>query len=260
MVKGRNLEWARDLLERYRAALVDLDDAREYDLSHPDNLEHYESSLQEALRLNPGAWRIVEDVVPDVSEYDHDLRSPGQVDSQILDVTRAVGWLHLQLEFDENWPSEPVAKLDTSELHPWVWEPARELWGIERYAEALHAAALTVNAHLQKKLGRKDDMEFTPLARAAWSTKDPTPGNPRLRFDLSNEWSEDAVEDFHTGAATLGEAVFRLWRNIRSHRLIRVDEQRATEALGALSTFARMVDAADVVQALEAGTPADGPK
>jgi hypothetical protein len=208
----------------------------------------YEAALSEALKVNPIAWKVVVDLVPNVAVYDHDLAYTSQVRDQRNEVDRALGVLERQEELEENWPTEPAAQLDTSQIHRWVWEPAKALWDIKRYTEGLHSAAVTVNARMQEKLGR-DDLEFSQLARNGFSPEPPTPGNPRLRLVTEDEADEDTSKNFHLGAASLGDYIFRRWRNITSHNepdmLL---DQAANEALGAMSLFARMVDQASVVK------------
>ncbi|GGT44029.1 hypothetical protein GCM10010271_54920 [Streptomyces kurssanovii] len=75
-------------------------------------------------------------------------------------------------------PSSPA--LGASSMHPWVWEPAKPLWAAGAHQEAVLAAARTVNARLQQKLGRHDVSE-TDLVLQAFDLKNSQPGKPRLR-------------------------------------------------------------------------------
>lgn len=245
MTAGRNLEWATSVLTTYRAALEHLRDAGDsYSFS---TVDYYRESLSEANQLSSVATAIIGDLISAPEVLGSDLSIAGVPGQHISITDKALGLLSAHEQLKENWPTEAVASLDTSKLHPWVWDPARDLWVIARYKEALNSAAITVNARLQAKVGR-NDLEFAPLARNAFSTKDPEEGQPRLRLSAPQEWGDEAWKDVHAGAANLGEAAFRLWRNLPSHKDYTIEEQPATEALGALSSFARMVDSAEVVQ------------
>ncbi|MEX2653143.1 MAG: TIGR02391 family protein [Acidimicrobiia bacterium] len=235
----RDTRWAREKIIEFRAAVENhraISSAWQRDLA---NEAMYHESLSKATTLQPIAWRLITDLVPD-AQAPKSLRY-GTGGEFIEYVDQALGVLDGNDALEEHWSFEYEVALDTSNLQPWVWHPAKDLWEIGKYKEALHTAALTVNARLQDKVGR-NDLEFAPLARNAFSPEPPKHGEQRLRLSAPDSWTDDARKDLQLGAACLGEAVFRLWRNLPAHKAYSIESQEATEALAAISLFARMVE------------------
>ncbi|MFC9948649.1 TIGR02391 family protein [Streptomyces pratensis] len=141
---------------------------------------------------------------------------------------------------------QPISPtLGASTMHPWVWEPAKPLWAAGAHQEAVLAAARTVNARLQQKLGRHDVSE-TDLVLQAFDLKDPHPGKPRLRVP-GNDRSQPSWVSAQEGAKFFGVGCFRAIRNLAAHvENVSWSEQEALEYLAAFSAFARWVEAASV--------------
>jgi hypothetical protein len=82
------------------------------------------------------------------------------------------------------------------------------------------------------------------------SPNPPTVGSPRLRVVEPDDVDDETLKNYHLGAASLGEYLFRRWRNITAHNEPdEITSQVANEAIGAMSAYARMVDHATVVSA-----------
>jgi hypothetical protein len=145
----KNPEWARETLTRYREALEhQRATSRAFRNDRATNEQYYES-IRQATQLQPVAWTLIQDLVPGATLPTHSLHYGGTASEFIDYVDQAIGALDGYDELTENWPREPQVSLDSSGIHPWVWDPAKDLWEIGRYKEALHTAALTVTAKLQ---------------------------------------------------------------------------------------------------------------
>ncbi len=135
-------------------------------------------------------------------------------------------------------PDAPVLAAD--QLHPWVWQPAASLWEAENRQEAIHAAARSVNAHLQQKVGRWDIGE-SKLCRESFSPDPAREGHPRLRFpgnQSSATWRGRQI-----GAIDFGSGCFEAFRNPAAHEhKLDLTEQVALEQLAAFSQLARMIE------------------
>lgn len=135
-------------------------------------------------------------------------------------------------------------QMDAGKLHPWVWEAARPLWNSFHYSLSVQQAAVSLNANLQTKVGRRDVSE-TKLFQESFSLESPKRGKPRLRF--SGNDGGDSYKNRLVGASALAQGLFSGVRNIVSHEVsVDVPEQIALEQLAAFSLLARWVDEAEV--------------
>lgn len=158
--------------------------------------------------------------------------------------TRAISQLEAEDELAAHL-GEAGPQLAGASLHPWVWDAASSLWQSAHYRDAVGAAARSLNAHTQTKLGRRDESE-AKLLQDAFSTKPPVAGHPRLR--LMTDDGSDTFANRHEGAGALARGVFVGIRNPLAHE---VDEDEllesvALEYLAAFSVLARWVDDAAV--------------
>jgi Protein of unknown function (Hypoth_ymh) len=85
------------------------------------------------------------------------------------------------------------------------------------------------------------------LAASAFSSADPTPGAPRLRFPGFDPVGSDDWKSAHDGAGAFGRGCFLRIRNLYTHHDGEA-EQENLEALAALSLLARWIDSAEVVK------------
>ncbi|MET9102746.1 TIGR02391 family protein [Streptomyces antibioticus] len=147
----------------------------------------------------------------------------------------------------ENWktrlaPDSPYLIAD--QLHPWVWDAARTLWESKHYRAAVHAAATSINARLQNKLGRRD-LSDAKLVQEALSDKTPEPGKPRLR--IPGDQTDPGVQTRQRGALQLGQGAYFALRNPAAHETGDLAEQEALEQLATFSVLARLIDTCQVV-------------
>jgi hypothetical protein len=168
---------------------------------------------------------------------------------------RAIGVHELGAEARERMrPDSP--DLPADRLHPWVWEAAAPLWEAGSTQEAVHAAARSVNARLQQKLGRRDRADAS-LCREAFSLNEPAPGRPRLRFP--GDRTSDTWRSRQQGAMDFGAGCFEGIRNPVAHEHdLDLPEQIALEQLAAFSVLARWIDECEVTPnkgVLEASDP-----
>ncbi|MEZ5229330.1 MAG: TIGR02391 family protein [Acidimicrobiales bacterium] len=139
-------------------------------------------------------------------------------------------------------------RLAASSLHPLVWDAANPYWRTLDYHGAVDAAAKIVNSRLQQLIGRRDLFE-KKLVEQAFSSSDPGPDSPRLRFAASTDATERARLD---GARSFGIGLFEGVRNPLSHlpaAEIKLSEQLALEQLAAWSLFARWIEEATLTRA-----------
>ncbi len=139
-------------------------------------------------------------------------------------------------------PDSP--SLEADGLHPWVWDAARTFWESEHYRAAVHAAATSVNAHLQNKLGRRD-LSDAKLVQEAFSDKAPEAGKPRLR--VAGDQADPGVQTRQRGALQLGQGAYFAFRNPAAHETGDLAEQEAMEQLATFSALARLIDRCQVV-------------
>lgn len=163
--------------------------------------------------------------------------------ANVNEVRRGIGIL---ADMDE-WttrlaPDAPSLPADS--FHPWVWDAARTFWESEHYRAAVHAAATSINAHLQNKLGRRD-VSDAKLVQEALSDKAPEPGKPRLR--MPGDQTDPGVQTRQRGALQLGQGAYFALRNPAAHETGDLTEQEALEQLATFSLVARLVDKCQVV-------------
>jgi uncharacterized protein (TIGR02391 family) len=139
-------------------------------------------------------------------------------------------------------PESP--SLPADQLHPWVWEAARTFWETNHYRAAVHAAASSINAHLQNKLGRRD-VSDVKLVQEALSEKAPEPGKARLR--IPGDPTDLSVQTRQRGALQLGVGAYSAFRNPAAHESGDLAEQEALEQLATFSVFARLVAQCQVI-------------
>ena len=134
---------------------------------------------------------------------------------------RAIGKLTLGAEAVERVkPDSPDLVAD--QLHPWVWQAAAPLWDAGNRQEAVHAAARSVNARLQQKLGRRDAAD-AKLCCQAFSLDDEGPrptSTPFCRSDpdlwrlgaaartAATSWALDATRAYATRLRTSMDSTF----------------------------------------------------
>jgi hypothetical protein len=130
-------------------------------------------------------------------------------------------------------------------LHPAVWNAARPPWSARLFRLAVADAGTAVDTLLKLRLGR-DDLSGDMLITEAFSTKDPVPGAPRLRFTGLGSRDSDRWKGAHVGASNFGRGCVGGLRNWAAHTLGEGDEQVALEYLAALSVLARWIETAVV--------------
>jgi hypothetical protein len=138
-------------------------------------------------------------------------------------------------------------ELRATGLHPWVWETAAPLWASNHYRQAVATAAGNVSLKVQSKLDRWDVADDA-LMTEALSEKAPAPGKPRLRVPATP--GRPFEEALQSGTLFYARGVYSIIRNPATHNVTEDwAEQRALEALAALSVLARVLDAATVQKA-----------
>ena len=141
--------------------------------------------------------------------------------------------------------------LAASQLHPWVWAAAADLWDDGYHEQAVEEAFKRVERRTQRKVGRRD-LSGKKLYANAFSLNDPTADMPRLRFpDIKQDEQPDDWTSAHEGAMHLGMGCAQGIRNRRAHASDDITAQEALAQLAALSVLARWVDECDAVSAAD---------
>lgn len=153
-------------------------------------------------------------------------------------VFQCIAILRREEEISENL-GEAGPNLSTRHMHPWVWLAAAPLWRDGHYGVALQAAATSLNAQLQDKIGRRD-ISGKELINEAFSKEPAQVGKPRLMPpDLG---SDELNRNSRNGLRELAAGCNSLIRNIRSHTNDEISEFEALEELATLSYLARKLD------------------
>ena len=146
-------------------------------------------------------------------------------------------------------PAGPT--LVASGLHPSVWNAAASLWDGGHYDSAVHAAYKAVERQTQVSISRLD-LDGKALYGQAFSTKDPSSGEKRLRFpDINRTEEPKRWTSAHEAARNLGMGCAQGIRNPQAHPSPDLTEQEALEQLAALSVLARWVDECEVASAAD---------
>ena len=131
-------------------------------------------------------------------------------------------------------------------LHPWVWDAARPQWDTGHYAEAVAAAARSINSRLQHKTGRRDIAD-KKLVQEAFSPKPPKEGQPRLRVPPDD--GSETAKSMQEGVLSFGVGCMQAIRNPLAHldgEDRELTEHEALERLAALSLFANWTNQSNV--------------
>lgn len=232
------LEKVREFCDLIRADLRDREE------------ERTRSSLRRLYQMQPLmeaiAREIDEDNVALLAEKSSFNEWP--IGDTQVEAVRLIGILEQQEDFQQIFgPAGPT--LAASGLHPWVWNAAASLWDDGHYEPAAHEAAKAVELRTQLKVDRRD-LDGKDLYAHAFSTKDPKPEEPRLRFpNIDRAEQPKRWTSAHEGARNLGMGCAQGIRNPQAHPSPDITEQEALEQLAALSVLARWVDECDVDRA-----------
>jgi uncharacterized protein (TIGR02391 family) len=190
-------------------------------------------------RIADRAWRAWKEHLP------RRFGGGWEYDALVQIAKQTLVLLERQEELEQNL-GEAGPSLSATIMHPDVWDAAKSLWRNGHFGEAVLAAAKSVNAMLQAKVGRKDLSE-AKLVNECFSLDPPKPGVPRLRL-MQNDGS-DTYTSLHTGALAFGQGCFKAIRNVIAHEygeLAEPPEDEALHYLAAFSILARWIGRATV--------------
>ncbi|MFD8203601.1 TIGR02391 family protein [Streptomyces sp. NPDC059701] len=230
-------DWMRQRLVHFDELAANYWDIRR---SSTGNLSGARKLLFEA---EPTVTKILRSLDPQMSQVELLTQDAwGGLQIAIDEVQRGLGILR---DMDE-WavrlaPDAP--SLPADQFHPWVWDAARTFWESRHYRASVHAAATSINAHLQNKLSRRD-LSDAKLVAEALSDKPPESGKPRLR--VPGDKSDTAVQTRQRGALQLGQGAYSAFRNPAAHETGDLTEQEALEQLATFSVLARLIDICQV--------------
>jgi hypothetical protein len=203
----------------------------------------------EIRRLEPAIEVIMDAVDPELRNYDRGDPEDAWRSSALWwnnarrAAHRALG-LHTTAAEAKRRMQPDGPDLGADQLHPWAWEAARPMWDAGSPHVAVLHAAQSINARLQQKLRRFDASE-SALCQEAFSTDDPKPERPRLRFP--GDTSTDTWKSLQNGAGRFGAGCFMAIRNPVAHQHDHpLTKQEALEQLAALSVLARWIDICSV--------------
>jgi hypothetical protein len=127
---------------------------------------------------------------------------------------RAVEMLRAFVEdLEEREGKLDLPGLDPADLHPWVVEAAARLWQDGHQRQAVQAAASAVENWIRAKTGVHQG-SIASLVASAFSSADPTPDAPRLRFSGFDPIGSDGWKSAHEGAGAFGRGCFLRIRNL----------------------------------------------
>lgn len=138
--------------------------------------------------------------------------------------------------------------LESANLHPRIWEPAKPAWNAGLYEDAVDAAARGLNAQLKKKVSRRD-IGGGDLVGQLFSQKEADELNPRLRLPLPDHTAEKTERAIYVGISQFSQGLFSAVRNPLAHEApahTGMTEVDALEALASFSLLARWIDRSEV--------------
>jgi len=193
----------------------------------------------ELRRKEPETKQILEVLGDDLADFDFDDADGLSEAREALVKGLAIfdGLDKIEKEMSSRTSEAPVLAAD--QLHPWVWEAARDLWDSGAYSAAVQKAATAINGHAQDRLDRYDVADTT-LMHDTFSDKPPEYGKPRLR--CPGDQADQSVKSRQKGAGEYAGGCFMAIRNPASHDHREWDRQVAFESLAALSLLARWID------------------
>lgn len=144
--------------------------------------------------------------------------------------------------------------MQVNQLHPVVWNAAKDLWRDEHYGQAVNRAATFLNAHIQDKSGRTDISDKN-LMTQVFNPDRPKAGSPRLHW--RGDVSEETLTSMREGLQKFAMGASQAIRNPAAHGTDEVPKQVALERLAALSVLARWIDECDLVEVKAGGGAAE---
>jgi hypothetical protein len=214
-----------------------------------------DATIEDLILLEPVMRELMNAAQPGLGNYEiTDSREDESfywIHHVLVLALRAIGIHTLGAEARKRMrPDSPDLVAD--QLHPWVWEAAMPLWAAGSRQEAVQAAARSVNARLQQKLGRRNLGEAS-LCREAFTLDVPIEAKPRLRFPGDRDsitWRSRQL-----GVKDFGAGCFQAIRNPAAHEhSLDISEQVALEQLTAFSLLARWIEECSV-DAIEPDLP-----
>jgi hypothetical protein len=170
-------------------------------------------------------WRSVVDPKP-VLEPAHILSACDQMIGRLQEMTRKA-------------EAEAPPAIGPEALHPLIWGAAARLWKDGHPRQAVAAAADALVQQVKSRTGRTDVAD-THLWQETFSTRDPEPGRPRLRWP--GDPHDRAVKTMNDGLRQLAPGAQLTIRNPAVHNSDDMTEQEAYERLATLSLLARWTD------------------
>ncbi|MCA0307838.1 MAG: TIGR02391 family protein [Actinobacteria bacterium] len=162
-------------------------------------------------------------------------------------ITRCLGVLTSKIaEAEEAERTVELPVLGPASLHPTVWNAAAPFWTMHQLQAAVRAGADAV-VDAAKGLGVRNDLPETSIWQQLFSTNDPMPGRPRLRWPGDPE--DRDVKTMQDGLRQFAPGVQMTVRNPATHTQSALTEQEAFELLATLSILSRFVERCEVLSA-----------
>lgn len=135
--------------------------------------------------------------------------------------------------------------LIADQFHPWVWSAAQSLWESRRHRLSVLAAAISVTANTQTKVGRSDVADDELMAQV-FTGDSPKPGKSRLR--LPGDHTDQTVKSRQRALLPFAQGCYAGIRNLAAHEHgPDWTEQRALQSLACLSILAGWIEECEVV-------------
>lgn len=191
-------------------------------------------------RLEPTVKAILKRLDPDLASFNVDAHDGEEVARNAAQ--RGLGIIEtMDILAEKLAPDTP--NLPADQFHPWIWDAARTFWASKHYRAAVDAAARSINAHTQTKVGRTDIFD-TDLMNQTFTDK-PKPGQSYLR--LPGDANDRTIQNRNRALRPFAEGCYSGIRALAAHETgPDWPEQRALESLAALSILARWIEECDV--------------
>jgi uncharacterized protein (TIGR02391 family) len=240
-----NTAWAINELAEFVARAADHRETYDRDKGSPEANAKLDDVIGRMLIVEQIADRVWPEWRDSVNERKTNTHFTWEYGPLIRVAKQVTVLLERREELERNL-GEAGPALSAVTMHPDVWEASKSLWRNGHFGEAVSAAAKSVNAGLQAKVGRRDASD-TKLVSESFSLDAPKPGVPRLRL-MHNDGS-DTYKSMHEGAVAFGRGCFMGIRNVLAHEYgapAEPPEDVALHYLAAFSVLARWIDDAQV--------------
>lgn len=228
----------REQLAAYGAGIDDFERFRESLMGTTAKIEKKAEALR---RREHTVKEILRRFDPNLASFDFEEK--GGIVAARRAVQRGLGAIDSMDELARGLaPDAPTLTAD--QLHSWVWGAARSFWDSKHYRAAAEAAAGSITARTQTKVGRRDVADADLMNQVF--TDQPKAGQVYLR--LPGNPNDRTIKSRNRALRPYAEGCYAGMRNPATHEDgDDWDPQYAFEVLASLSVLARWIDECEVL-------------